>query len=64
MKVGDETVGTQITNAIAALDLANTYDAKGAAASALTDAKAYTDSEIARRIVPLTTAEINAAIGK
>lgn len=57
-------VSTAIESAINALNLANTYDAKGAAASALTDAKAYTDSEIARRIVPLTTAEINTAIGK
>ena len=57
-------VSTAIESAINALNLANTYDAKGAAASALTDAKAYTDSEITRRIVPLTTAEINTAIGK
>lgn len=57
-------VSTAIESAISALNLANTYDAKGAAASALTNAKAYTDSEIARRIVPLTTAEINTAIGK
>lgn len=57
-------VSTAIESAINALNLANTYDTKGAAASALTDAKAYTDSEIARRIVPLTTAEINTAIGK
>lgn len=31
--VGDTKVATQISNAIAALDLANTYDAKGAAAT-------------------------------
>lgn len=44
--VGSTAVATQISNAIAALDLANTYDAKGAAAQALTDAKTYADSKI------------------
>ncbi|MFR9255768.1 MAG: hypothetical protein ACLVJ6_09865 [Merdibacter sp.] len=39
--VGDTAVATQIANAISALDLANTYEAKGAAAQALTDAKAW-----------------------
>lgn len=42
--------------------LAKNYDAAGAAAQALVDAKAYTDSEITRRVVALTTAEIEAAI--
>lgn len=37
-------VAKSIKDAIAALDLANTYDAKGAAAQALVDAKAYTDT--------------------
>ena len=46
--VGDKTVGTQISEAITALDLANTYDAKGAAAQALVDAKAYADAEDAK----------------
>lgn len=41
--VGDTKVATQISDAIAALDLANTYDAKGAAADALDDAKEYAD---------------------
>lgn len=41
---GAGSIATQIDNAIAALDLPNTYDAKGAAAGALTDAKAYADS--------------------
>ena len=41
---------------------ANTYDAYGAAAQALVDAKAYTDSEINTRVIALTTAEIEAAI--
>lgn len=69
--VGDKTVGTQITEAITGLDLANTYDAKGAAAAVetklnthaseaaatyetktdaagkLTEAKGYTDTEVA-----------------
>ena len=41
--VGDDKVSDAIANAIAALDLDNTYDAKGDAAQALTDAKAYAD---------------------
>lgn len=43
--VGAEKVSVQIQNAITALDLANTYDAKGAAAQALVDAKAYADGK-------------------
>lgn len=42
--------------------LAKNYDAAGAAAQALIDAKEYTDSEINSRVIALTTAEINAAI--
>ena len=38
-----EQVGSAIDNKIAALNLANTYDAKGAAATAETNAKAYAD---------------------
>ena len=41
--VGDETVGTQISTAIEELDLANTYDAKGAAAAAESAAKSHAD---------------------
>lgn len=41
--VGDTQVATQIDNKITALDLANTYDAKGDAAQALLDAKAYSN---------------------
>lgn len=41
--VGDKTVGTQISEAITGLDLANTYDAKGAAAAAETAAKGHAD---------------------
>lgn len=40
-----EQVGSAIDTKIAALDLANTYEAKGAAASALTTAKAYVDEK-------------------
>lgn len=40
-----EQVGSAIDIKIAALDLANTYEAKGAAASALTTAKAYVDEK-------------------
>lgn len=51
------------TNAKAYADgLAKNYDAAGAAAQALTDAKAYTDSEINSKVIALTTAEINSAI--
>ena len=46
-KVGSETVATQISSAITALNLANTYDAKGAAEAAETAAKGYTDTAIA-----------------
>ena len=52
------------TNAKAYADgLAVNYDAKGTAAQALVDAKAYADNQIDTRIVALTTAEIDAAIG-
>jgi hypothetical protein len=40
---GAGSIGTQINNAIAALDLPNTYEAKGAAADALDAAKGYAD---------------------
>lgn len=40
-----ETVAAAIDAKIAALDLVNTYEAKGAAATALTNAKAYTDEK-------------------
>lgn len=40
----------------------NTYDAYGAATQALTDAKAYTDSEINTKVIALTADEIDAAI--
>lgn len=42
--VGDKNVATQISEAIAVLNLANTYDAKGAAADAETAAKGHADS--------------------
>lgn len=44
--VGTKAVATQISEAIEALNLSNTYDAKGAAAQALVDAKSYTDTEV------------------
>lgn len=43
--VGTTAVATQIANAIAALNLAETYEAKGAATQALADAKAYADGK-------------------
>lgn len=56
-----EQVGSAIDTKIAALNLADTYDAKGAAATALANAKAYADTEIAK-IQALTESEIDAAI--
>ena len=44
--VGTKAVATQIAEAIEALKLSDTYDAKGAANQALTDAKSYTDTEV------------------
>lgn len=57
-----QTVGSvakSVADAIAALDLANTYEAKGEAAKALDDAKAYTD-ELASGAVATNTAAITA----
>lgn len=42
---GAGSIQTQINNAISALDLPNTYEAKGEAAQALVDAKAYADGK-------------------
>lgn len=56
-----EQVGSAIDDKIAALNLVNTYDAKGAAATAESNAKAYVDTEFAK-IQALTEAEIDAAI--
>lgn len=54
-------VTTAINAAIAALNLSTTYETKGAAAQALSDAKSYTDTEMAK-IQALSEAEIQAAI--
>lgn len=54
-------VSTAISAAITALNLSTTYETKGAADTALTAAKAYTDTEVAK-IQALTEAEIQAAI--
>lgn len=43
---GAGSITTQISNAIAALDLPNTYEAKGAAADALESANGYTDGKV------------------
>lgn len=56
-----EAVAAAIDAKITALDLANTYDAKGAAAAAETAANSYTDAAIAN-IQALTTEDIDAAI--
>ena len=54
-------VGSAIDEKIAALKAENLWDAKGAAADALTAANGYTDTEIAK-IQALSNAEIDAAI--
>lgn len=54
-------VGSAIDAKIAALNLADTYEAKGAAADALAAANSYTDAEIAK-IQALSNEEIDAAI--
>ena len=54
-------VTASIEAAIAELKLSETYEAKGAAATAEANAKAYTDTEVAK-IQALTIAEIEAAI--
>lgn len=56
-------VGSAIDTKIAALNLSTTYETKGAAATALTDAKAYTDTQVGK-IQALSEAEINAAINE
>ena len=43
---GEGGIQGMIDNSIAALDLPNTYDAKGAAADALTEAKSYVDGKV------------------
>ena len=43
---GAGSIQTQINNVISALDLPNTYEAKGEAAQALVDAKAYADDKV------------------
>lgn len=57
--IGETDVDTQIEDAIAALKLADTYEEKGAATAALTNAKAYTDT-LANGAVAQNTAAIAA----
>ena len=47
---GGQGIGGMIDAKIAALDLPNTYDAKGAADQALTDAKAYVDGRFTNEV--------------
>lgn len=54
-------VDSAISAYVTALNLANSYDTKGAAAQALTDAKTYTNTEIAK-IQALSSTEIQEAI--
>lgn len=53
--VGTTAVATQIANTIAALDLANTYEKKGAADEALAEANSYTDGKIAEEVTARET---------
>ena len=56
-------VNAAIDAKITALNLGTTYEAKGAAATALASAMTYTDTELAK-IQPLSESEIKEAIGK
>ena len=56
-----EQVGAAIDAKIAALNLAETYEGKGAAAQALADANAYTNAEMAK-VQALSEEDIDAAI--
>ena len=56
-----EQVGAAVDAKIAALNLAEIYEEKGAAAQALADAKAYTDAEMAK-VQALSEEDIDAAI--
>ena len=58
---GGDGIGGMIDAKIAALNLAETYEEKGAAAQALVDAKAYTDAEMAK-VQALSEEDIDAAI--
>lgn len=50
-------VDEKVAAAIEALKLADTYEAKGAAAQALVDAKAYTDAEVAKATAAASAAQ-------
>ena len=57
-------LNTAMNTRVAALEAIDhsKFEAAGAAAQALADAKAYTDTEISTKVIALTTAEIEAAI--
>ncbi len=59
---GAGSIATQINNAITALDLPNTYDAKGAAATAEQNAKDYADGLAVNYDAAGTAAGLNAAM--
>ena len=59
--VGDKTVGVQISEAITGLDLANTYDAKGAAAAVQTSLDTYKTSNDAAVQANTAAASANTA---
>ena len=59
---GAGSITTQISNAITALDLPNTYEAKGEAAKAEAAAKAYTDGLASNYDAAGTAADLNEAM--
>lgn len=54
---GDSSIDARIQSAITALNLDETYEAKGAASSALTEAKAYTDEVVSSATTRITALE-------
>lgn len=63
-KVGDKAVATQISEAIAALDLANTYEAKGEAAKVQTALDTYKTANDAQVAANKTAIEAEAATAR
>lgn len=62
--LGEDAINNAIDSKIAALKLDETYDKKGAAATAEANAKAFVASEVNAKIIALTVDEIQAAISE
>ena len=60
--LGEDAINNAIDSKIAALKLDETYDKKGAAATAEANAKAFVASEVNAKIIALSADEIEAAI--